>query len=422
MATVVEAKEFSLKAPSVDLVANTFEGYSAGIGNEDEVGDIIVNGAFDKSIKERVKAGRVKWIDQHNYRSTNELWGTVADAREMPVGETQNEVAKEEGCTDLLWSRFKGSSVQPARDALIKISEGILDGLSIGFKAIRVEYTAEDESDQDDPLWAWLMGRGKRKLLEIAWWETSSVIWGANQAALVVDNSVKELRRVADMVLKQQLPVDRAQLRDTMETLGRLLREADAKQDSFGAVPNGTMLDEMVHRFPQALCKMQTAGPSEDADKLVMVFDGFKQRYKDIKAAGAAFVSLARSVVEGKEVPDDLPAEDAPAPAATDTSASGAEAAPAAGAGEPALTGEPAEQGAGAAAASEGDTGEPAAASGTTEEHATGTAETTDHAADSGAGDGSSQADDPSASAAEDAEILSLQLASLELMELELAI
>lgn len=304
-----EVKEFSFKASNVDKEKSTFEGFSAGIGNRDDYDDVISPGAFDKTINERVPAKKVKWLDQHDYTSTQRLWGYVGEAKEVPV--TAAEAPKAEGASALLWSKFFSSKVTPAQDALTKIDEGILDGLSIGFRPIRVEYAADSQDDNDDPVFAWLMGRGVRYLKEVAWWETSSVIWGANQAAIVIDGTVKELRSIVDKVLTKGLRVDEHEVRETMTSLGRLLKET-GRGDT--PLPQKSMLDEMNERFAHTLGHIERRqdANSTDRDKLVLVFDEYLRKYNDRTVAGKAFVSLAQAVVDGKEVPEENSAEETP--------------------------------------------------------------------------------------------------------------
>jgi hypothetical protein len=404
------------------------------------VDDIIMPGAFTKTIGERVAAGRVKYIDQHNYNSTRNLWGKILEAREDPLSAVKGQaldVAKEEGATHLLWSKFHVVRVQDAQDALIKIDDGTLDGLSIGYKTTRVEYQSDDEDD-DDPLWAWFMGEGTRKLMEVAWWETSSVIWGANIAALTIDGTVKEMRVVAKKLLVKGASVSDAAVKEALEALGPMLQQLRVHPDEFRSAPNAARAVEFVKRFEGVLFKMEAGkfGDSSARDKLSSAFDEFKRRHRDVEKARNMFVAAATAVANGKEVP-----QDALPPAGVEeegtnnggTSESGTDAAPSTTSDASTTTGDnaagtqdtppppaPPEEGTGTDAgagdaAGEGTGGE--GGEGTTD-HPEGDDGSSSDGADGGSG--SDQPNDAASDADEDEDVLALELASLELMQLEL--
>ncbi len=193
----VVTKASPLETKAVDLDASTFTGYSAGIGNKDAVNDIIHPGAFTKTIKERVGAGLVKLLNGHNRYSTSDLFGVVTAAKEVRV--EGREMAKKfrKDATHLLFTEFDVSKADPAAQvALGKVSEGILDALSVGIRIIKQEFTDEDgqpftseDGSTISPEWEWMMGRGIRQIKEVAWQETSLVVWGANTAARTIKES-----------------------------------------------------------------------------------------------------------------------------------------------------------------------------------------------------------------------------------------
>lgn len=211
MSKKLEHKQFPLEAKEVDLEASTFVGFSAAIGNLDEANDRIMPGAFSKTISERVAAGRVKLLDQHPasnpFRSSTEaLWGVVLEASEEKLSQAEREQLAEQAARPIeeapthgLRTLFHVSKARPAQEFLVKVSEGIADALSIGFNATNVEFIPMDDADDDENLvWLWLDGRAERQLKEIAWWETSGVIFGANPFALVLPGTLRELKRFAE--------------------------------------------------------------------------------------------------------------------------------------------------------------------------------------------------------------------------------
>lgn len=132
------------------------EGYAAVFGNRDAHADIIVKGAFQRSILERTD---VKVLYQHN--------------REKPIG--LQEFAQE---TDFgLLVRGVLSNIPLVTDTVLPLlTDGVINGISIGYDVNVEEYNRE--------LDAWL-------LKEIDVFEWSLVTFPANELAQVT--SVKAL-------------------------------------------------------------------------------------------------------------------------------------------------------------------------------------------------------------------------------------
>lgn len=218
-------KAFSFELKEADLAKSEFVGFAAGIGNRDFGNDIIEPGAFDKTIRERVRARKVRLLDNHNSFSTRDVWGTMVEAAQVPVPRAQR---RDGGPTHRLEARFEVSKAdENAQVALGKIAERHLDQLSIGFRPIKVEFEADDaDKDEDgaaiDPRIAWLMGDGVRRIKEIQLWETSLVIWAMNPEAQILGNSVDSLVRFAHKAAASGMKVDEDTVRETIEALQML--------------------------------------------------------------------------------------------------------------------------------------------------------------------------------------------------------
>jgi len=111
---------FSLEAPEVATGAGYIEGYAAIFGNVDSQGEIIRKGAFSKTIRERVPAGKVKLMTLHLSKggATQQVVGTVTQAREDDRG---------------LWIHAEFASDPDSQGARAKAAEGHVRGLSIGY-------------------------------------------------------------------------------------------------------------------------------------------------------------------------------------------------------------------------------------------------------------------------------------------------
>ncbi|MGJ0511138.1 HK97 family phage prohead protease [Methylocystis sp.] len=122
--------------------AGAFSGYASLFGVVDSGGDMVMTGAFARSLIKRGAHG-VKMLWQHQAAEPIGLWTSIVeDARGLKV----------EGRLDL--------SVARARQALSLMRKGAIDGLSIGFRTRRA--TTEKSS-------------GVRRLHEIDLWEISIV-------------------------------------------------------------------------------------------------------------------------------------------------------------------------------------------------------------------------------------------------------
>lgn len=107
----MEKKAFQLDS-TVDMDARTFEGY-ASTWDKDLVGDIIMPGAFKKSIQEAFPAKRIKVLWQHG----------------APIGLPVEMREDERG----LFVRGRVSKTALGDEALELMRDGVVDKMSIGF-------------------------------------------------------------------------------------------------------------------------------------------------------------------------------------------------------------------------------------------------------------------------------------------------
>jgi HK97 family phage prohead protease len=132
--------------------AGTIEGYASLFGVADTGGDIVMAGAFARSLARRGAAG-VKMLWQHKAAEPIGVWtALMEDARGLKaVGRLDLDVAR-------------------AREALSLMKTGAIDGLSIGFRAQRADRDRKS---------------GLRRLHEIDLWEISIVTFPMLPAARV---------------------------------------------------------------------------------------------------------------------------------------------------------------------------------------------------------------------------------------------
>ena len=156
--------------------AGVFVGYASLFGAVDTGGDMVMAGAFARSLMKRGAAG-VKMLWQHQAAEPIGVWTSIVeDARGLRV----------EGRLDL--------SVARAREALSLMRKGAIDGLSIGFRTLRA---ATDKSS------------GVRRLQEVDLWEISIVTFPMLPQARV--GAVKQTPRARFEALNTKLTRLKAQ-------------------------------------------------------------------------------------------------------------------------------------------------------------------------------------------------------------------
>lgn len=129
-----------------------FAGYASVFGRADEGGDIVMPGAFSKSLSKRGRDA-VRMLFQHDPKEPVGVWERIA----------------EDGFG--LWVEGRLVPEVPRADALRRlIARGAVDGLSIGFRTVRA--TREPKS-------------GHRRLWQIDLWEISIVTFPMMDAARI---------------------------------------------------------------------------------------------------------------------------------------------------------------------------------------------------------------------------------------------
>ena len=111
--------------------AGWLEGYAAIFGNVDAAGETVRRGAFAKSLRERLPAGRIALMIRHvrDGGDALEVVGKVTQAREDDVG---------------LWVHAEFGSDATSQAARGKVIEGLVTGLSIGYVPLAGRETSAD--------------------------------------------------------------------------------------------------------------------------------------------------------------------------------------------------------------------------------------------------------------------------------------
>lgn len=137
-------RKFARFGDALDVKDGTvITGYASRFGQGDQGGDVVLKGAYARSLKAADEAARkIKMLWQHDPTQPIGVWDEV---REDETG---------------LWVKGRLlDTTQKGREAAALIEAGALDGLSIGYRTVR--------SAKND--------KGQRLLTELELWEVSVV-------------------------------------------------------------------------------------------------------------------------------------------------------------------------------------------------------------------------------------------------------
>ncbi len=149
------------------------EGYVAAFNNVDSVADVILPGAFTKTLKERLPKGKVKLMAKHlrDGGGASEIIGTVTEGKEDEYG---------------LWMHAVLSRTRTAQEIRQNIIDGHIGHLSVGF------ITKDSEMIEHE-------GKAVRALKEVAWWEATVTETAVNELCLITEAK-------SEAVLEQPIP------------------------------------------------------------------------------------------------------------------------------------------------------------------------------------------------------------------------
>lgn len=145
----MEYKSLEIKDQSVDMDQRIIEGY-ASTRDIDQGNDIIHEGAFSKTIRERFPVGKIKVLRNHNA-----LIGIPLEMREDGNG---------------LWTKSRISKTQAGDETLELARDGALSAMSIGYSI------PSGKSEEKD---------GIRHIKEVKLFEYSMVDFPMNESAII---------------------------------------------------------------------------------------------------------------------------------------------------------------------------------------------------------------------------------------------
>ncbi len=182
----------------LDEDARTFSGLAA-TWDLDLGGDVIEPGAFKRTLKNWKKGKRVlPLLDSHNGGSVRAVVGKLLDATETTKG---------------LDAEFEVIQGPDGDEVFRRVKGGYVDGLSIGYSAVKVRYPETEEE---------LATGVYRFLKEVKLHEISVVLWPMNTEARIDTTTAKALLMAAKD--KHLTDEDRAELKGLASEINALLQ------------------------------------------------------------------------------------------------------------------------------------------------------------------------------------------------------
>jgi HK97 family phage prohead protease len=245
------------KALAEDDADGTFEAYVSVFNNVDSAKEVVMPGAFAKSLANKLP--KIAW--GHNWE---EIIGSVKEAQEHAPGDPRLpiQLAQLGG----LWIKGKlNLAVAKAAEAYALLKDGDVTEFSIGYRVMRAHRVTEEGEEVDDTLGYGFFGRGKsvRYLDELELYEVSPVLAGANDRTMLVGvKSDMALGDQIDVVMEafKQIYAEAADLLERRVKEGRTFSAANfAKLEGYAS-----SLDEVAKGMRDLLA---SAKRESDADK-----------------------------------------------------------------------------------------------------------------------------------------------------------
>lgn len=186
----MEHKGLTFKAEDFDEGSRKVKVYLSAFGNVDSDNDIIAQGAFSKTIKERFD--RIKYLWQHIPYEPIGKWSELYEDATGLIG------------VATISNSSKGE------DAFTYYKEGIITEHSIGFNVVNADPREKNN--------------GIRTIREVKLWEGSAVTWGANERTPVLAMAKSLGLEVPDYLNQRQAK------------LIKFLRHAKATDEAFETV------------------------------------------------------------------------------------------------------------------------------------------------------------------------------------------
>lgn len=200
----------------------TIEGWGSIYGNKDAYGDVVLQGAYDKSLIDN-PITNVKMLWQHK--------------SDQPIGKWDEAITAGKGLY-LKGRILVNRGIEEADKAYTLVKEGIVDGLSIGYQIKEHVWDSKTET---------------LNLVELALKETSLVTFPANELSLITE--IKSIEGLA--IFKRDIE--------------GILRDGGlSKKEALAIISHGVK------------CNLESQSDSDDSDELKGISEMFKKTVSEM--------------------------------------------------------------------------------------------------------------------------------------------
>jgi HK97 family phage prohead protease len=219
-------KSLSLEVKDVDTKAGEVVGYFSAFGNVDSDGDIMMPGAFKRSIQDwgPEGKGRIKHLLNHD---PSKPLGKIMDLKEDEYG---------------LYYRSKIGTHQLGRDFVKMVESGLIAEHSIGFKTLREQKSGD-----------------ANQIHEVMLFEGSSLTaWGANEATPLL--GMKNMNSIE-------------QIQDQIKSFEKFIRNSDVTDETIDlCILKVKQLAELVERMSSTKAVVETPAQQKEEEVSVESF------------------------------------------------------------------------------------------------------------------------------------------------------
>jgi len=225
MSNLFKTKNIGFEIKDIDTVGRRVKVALSRFGNVDSDNDVILRGAFAKSIKERGHESqsnrKIKFLRYHDFEHEIGVWKSLEETSEHLVGIGE------------LGRSTKGN------DAFLDYQDGIITEHSIGFQMIQDKLSIRED--------------GITEIKEVVLWEGSAVTFGSNAETPVFSVSKGNQKEYLDTLnLKMNTLIDA--LRNGKGTDERLqqiemdLRVVQSKYNSLINIEPANIVTQLVNQ------------------------------------------------------------------------------------------------------------------------------------------------------------------------------
>lgn len=172
-----EKKDFQIYVIDADDEKQEVTALANVMGVRDSYGDVVFNGAYVKTISERI--GKVKILNNHSTASVLDAVAKLISLREISRNELPSQVLMDypeaTGALEVVM-KFFDDPTKISNGIYARIKHGVINSYSIGYEEVKSDVSRGIDREGKPIL--------TRNLRELKLWEISPVLFPANEASI----------------------------------------------------------------------------------------------------------------------------------------------------------------------------------------------------------------------------------------------